>query len=158
MHCPPIQNENDFSCSEKDTQILRNHYACRKKLPIMHRRNSDHEREFENILLTEICKTIQLMAKHGILPQGSTESVFSPDSDGSIWNEYPPLGIDMGFLLTGHISPATDDNRFDTALLGSMPFGNSDDTFYYTSLTVDVYIFIESSNSQQGQILKYLCV
>jgi hypothetical protein len=112
------------------------------------RETGKHAGDFHHFILNEMCKTITSMAKDGILPDDDREAVFSPDINSCVSIEYPSLGLDLGFLLTGHISSTTDD-QFDAGLLGRMPLGHCNKTFYYTTLFIDVYIFSQSSNSQQ---------
>lgn len=112
-------------------------------------KNATNLRNYQHLLLSKIGKTIESMGKHGLMPKDNSEAVFSPNNDGSIWIEYPSVGVDVSFLLTGCVSSVVEDDRFDTNLLEHMPLGTSESFFYYTALPVDVYIFNESSNSQQ---------
>lgn len=89
------------------------------------------------------------MTEHGLLPEDNSEAVFSPGNDGSIWVEYPSLGVDMSFLLTGNMPSTVDIDHFDTKVLDHLPLQDSDGKFYYKALSVDVYLFNESSNGQQ---------
>lgn len=110
--------------------------------------NGRHAAELHHRILGEMCKTITSIAKHGMMPEDDTEAVFSPDVDSSVWMEYPSLGLDLGYLLSGQVS-STKEDQLGVSLLDWMPLGNCTNRFYYTTLFVDVYIFSQSSNSQQ---------
>jgi hypothetical protein len=159
--------------SEQELDLLRNAHICvAKSLWILqegpfHLILNNHEKivsdtkSYLHLVLSEVGSVIDFMEEHELLLKEflePMEPVLSSDNNCAIWIEYPSLGVDLRFLLTGNISSAVDETQFDPGLLRYMPLGSSDRILYYTTFSVNVYIFNKSSNAQQIQYPALLSV
>ncbi|KAH9204843.1 hypothetical protein DL95DRAFT_471124 [Leptodontidium sp. 2 PMI_412] len=159
---PSQQSETRFLIQQSQTNISKALWILQETFSQSSQyssiENAARLRDYQHLLLSKICGTINSMTEYGLLPEDNSEVVFSPGSDGSIWVEYPSLGVEISFLLTGHMPSTVDNDHFDTKVLDHMPLQDSDGRFYYKALPVDVYLFNESSNGQQIKYYALLSV
>lgn len=96
-------------------------------------------------LAIKLRQSLWSVRRHKLLSQLEEEIT---TKDTSIWIEYPSLGLDMNVMLSG-VPAITQHECQELQLSEMLPLGDTEDIFHYSSISVDVFFFHETSNTQQ---------
>ncbi|PVH87788.1 hypothetical protein DL98DRAFT_648736 [Cadophora sp. DSE1049] len=164
-----IREGSSFPCAKEDNNVLLQQalveiakalWIIQSARPVQEACSSEEEKLQLPLLsarltvLGRIRQAVWAIGRHGLLPQLESDACLLPSNDSAIWIDYPSVGLDINVLLAG--SNDSPRRPHDCCTLSdAFLLGDTEDTFHYSSIAVDVYLFNEGSNSQQ---IKYPCV
>ncbi|KAL3419959.1 hypothetical protein PVAG01_08458 [Phlyctema vagabunda] len=100
-------------------------------------------------ILAFILDTITTMKRHDLFPESTSEPSLPHGLDTEIWVAYPSLKLDIDYLITGHHREEAPPRHLDTVVGEEFLIGDTDSQFYFGGMPTDIYLFNETSNSQQ---------
>ncbi|KAG4433191.1 hypothetical protein IFR05_011326 [Cadophora sp. M221] len=129
--------------------------------PVRELSSSDGETNLPHLLsarlnvLSRIRQAVWALNRHGFLPPQESDSCPLSSNDSSIWVDYPSVGLDMNVLLSSSNGTTSRGARDTADLSDAFMLSDTEDTFHYSSMAMDVFLFNEGSNSQQ---IRYACI
>ncbi|KAH6721069.1 hypothetical protein BKA61DRAFT_455363, partial [Leptodontidium sp. MPI-SDFR-AT-0119] len=159
---PFAQEDNNILLQQAFVEISKSLWVITTAGPVDGVFSSDGETNLLPLLsarlnvLSRIRQAVWALNRHGFLPpQQESDSCLLSSNDSSIWIDYPSVGLDMNVLLSSSNCTTARGARDSFDLSDAFMLSDTEDTFHYGSMAVDVFLFNEGSNSQQ---IRYPCI
>lgn len=159
---PFAQEDNNILLQQAFVEISKSLWVITTAGPVDGVFSSDGETNLLPLLsarlnvLSRIRQAVWALNRHGFLPpQQESDSCLLSSNDSSIWIDYPSVGLDMNVLLSSSNCTTARGARDCFDLSDAFMLSDTEGTFHYSSMAVDVFLFNEGSNSQQ---IRYPCI